>query len=64
MCNPPAPMKLVCATTIIKESLGCVDEEIMSQFWRDSTTHKFDTLKYPINLIKYEDEVMINSQTG
>ncbi|CDW74609.1 UNKNOWN [Stylonychia lemnae] len=64
MCNPPVPIKMICAVTIIQESLGCVDEPIMSQFWRDSTTHKFDTLQYPLNLIKYEDEVLIDGATG
>ena len=30
MCNPPAPLKLVEATAVIKESLGLVNDEIMS----------------------------------
>eukprot|EP00347_Sterkiella_histriomuscorum_P018527 403345172 len=64
MCIPAAPIKLVCAASLIKESLGCMDASILSQFYRDATQHNFDTLKLPVNLIKYEDEVMINNATG
>lgn len=41
-----------------------MDEPILSQFNRDACSHKFDFLKLPVNLIKYEDEVMVVNTTG
>ncbi len=54
ICHPPAPIKLVQEVAGLKESLGGLDEPVLSQLFRDARF--FESLDFPINLIKYENE--------
>lgn len=62
ICVPPVPMKLLQEISEFKESLVCLDEQVLSQLIRDSKD--LSTLSMPINISRYENEVLVNTQTG
>ena len=62
ICVPPCPVGLIKELSLFKESMGLIDEPILSQVKRDSIS--LDSLSLPVTLWKYENEVMVNTATG
>ena len=59
IATPPVPVKFLREVCIFKESLGGIDEEILSQLIRD--LKYLDSLSHPLAIFKYENEQMINT---
>jgi hypothetical protein len=62
LCVPPAPLALTSLLTPFKESLGLIDEKVLSQLELD--TKDFDLLRQPALLIKFENEETIDPRSG
>ena len=48
--------------SLFQESMGLMDEPLLSQFLRDSKN--FESLDQPLTLFKYENEMRLDPQSG